>query len=277
MKKSDKLKLKIEKLMYKEEKIKLKQKFIKLKEEIALKEEEKLISEEEAERLEDELYQKETGKKKNYIYTFGEEVANATTHGPMALLTLAALPISAVWAYTHGGDKAITAVVGVSIFVISLFLMFLASTIYHCMKDSTPHKRVFKILDHIFIYFAIAGSYTPIALYLIGGWQGIVIVCVQWAMVLFGILYKSLAKRQLPKVSLTIYLIMGWTILFFLPLLLKRASILFMILIGAGGILYSIGAVFYAMKNFKYHHMVWHLLINLAAVCHYIAITFFIY
>ncbi|MCQ2978397.1 MAG: hemolysin III family protein [Clostridia bacterium] len=220
---------------------------------------------------------KEKGKKKNYIYTFGEEVANATTHGPMALLCLFALPFSAIWAYNHGGDKAVTATVGVSIFIISLFLMFLASTIYHVMRDSTPHKRVCKILDHIFIYFAIAGSYTPIALYVVGGWKGILIVCLQWAMVLFGIFYKSLSKRSMPKVSLTIYLIMGWTLLFFLPLVIHNTNLIFMILLGAGGVLYSIGAGFYAMKNFKYHHMIWHLFINLAAVCHYIAIVFWIY
>ena len=155
--------------------------------------------------------------------------------------------------------------------------MFLKSTLYHVMKDSTPHKRVFNILDHIFIYFAIAGSYTPVALYVIGGWQGIVIVVLQWVMVLFGIFYKSLAKKSIPKVSLTIYLVMGWTVLFFFPLFLKNANLLFIILIATGGLLYTLGAIFYAKIGFKYHHMVWHLCINLAAITHYIAIVFFIY
>lgn len=277
MKKSDKMKIKQEKMKNKQDKFKLKEEMYKLREEIALKEEQHLIDETEAEILEEEAYIKTTGKKKKYIYTFGEEVANATTHGPMALLCLFALPFSAIWAYTHAIDKPITAAVGASIFVVSIFLMFLFSTLYHVMREYTTHKRVFQIFDHIFIYFAIAGTYTPIALYLIGGWQGIVIVCVQWAMVLFGIFYKSLAKRSIPKVSLTIYLIMGWTIIFFFPLFLANASLTFIILIGAGGVLYTLGSVFYAMKNFKYHHMIWHLLINLAAVCHYIAITFFIY
>lgn len=105
-----------------------------------------------------------------------------------------------------------------SIFVISIFLMFLASTLYHSMNPASKHKAVFHILDHIFIYVAIAGSYTPIALSVIGGWQGIFITILQWAMVLFGIFYKSLSRNSIPAISLTIYLVMGWTIVFFLPL-----------------------------------------------------------
>ena len=81
--------------------------------------------------------------------------------------------------------------VSVSIFVISIFMMFLASTLYHSMNPASKHKAVFHILDHIFIYVAIAGSYTPIALSVIGGWQGVFITILQWAMVLFGIFRTS--------------------------------------------------------------------------------------
>ena len=120
----------------------------------------------EAEALEDELIKKEKGEKKSYISSFGEEVANATSHGPMALLCLFALPFSAIWSYLKGGAVA---AVGASIFVISIFLMFLFSTLYHSVRTESREKRVLHILDHIFIYFAIAGSYTPIALYIVGG------------------------------------------------------------------------------------------------------------
>lgn len=274
MKQSDKFIIKQQKLKLKQEKLKSKESFFKAREEIARKEEEHLISMAEAEKLEDELIMKEKGEKKSYISSFGEEVANSTSHGPMALLCLFALPFSAIWSYIKGGAVA---AVGSSIFVISIFLMFLFSTMYHSVRTESREKRVLHILDHIFIYFAIAGSYTPIALYIVGGWQGIVIVSVQWAMVLFGIFYKSLAKRSIPKLSLTIYLIMGWTILFFLPLFIKNSNLIFMTLIGVGGLLYTAGAAVYAKKNFKYHHMVWHLFIDLAAICHYIAIVFWIY
>ena len=107
--------------------------------------------------------------------------------------------------------------------------------------------------------------------------QGVVITAVQWAMVLFGIFYKSLSRRSIPAVSLTIYLVMGWTIVFFMPLFVRQASTALLALIAAGGVLYTLGAWFYAKKGFRYHHLVWHLLINLAVACHFTAIVFFLY
>ena len=157
-----------------------------------------------------------------YFPTLGEEVANTISHGVMSLLALRALPFAAVWAYLHY-PQPVLACVSVSIFVISLFLMFLASTLYHSMNPASKHKAVFHILDHIFIYVAIAGSYTPIALSVIG------------------------ASTQLL-----------W-------------------LIAAGGLFYTLGAWFYARKGFRYHHLVWHLLINLGAACHFAGIVFYLY
>ena len=215
-------------------------------------------------------------KKLPYIPTLGEEIANTLSHGVMACATLAALPFAAVWAYAHDTDPVLAAV-SVSVFVISIFLMFLASTLYHSMNPQSRHKEVFHILDHIFIYVVIAGSYTPIALSVIGGWQGIVIAVVQWAMVLFGIFYKSLSRRSIPAVSLTIYLVMGWTIVFFLPLFIRHASTALLWLIALGGVLYTGGAWVYARKGFRYHHLVWHLLINLAVAAHFTGIVFFLY
>lgn len=215
-------------------------------------------------------------KKELYVPTVGEEIANTVTHGVMSLLALLALPFSAVWAYIQD-DNGLLASVSVSVFVISIFLMFLASTLYHSMNPTSKHKAVFHILDHIFIYVAIAGSYTPIALVVIGGWQGILIVILQWAMVLFGIFYKSLSNKSIPAISLTIYMVMGWTIIFFMPLFVRHASTELLSMIVLGGVLYMLGAWFYARKGFRYHHMVWHLLINLAVVAHFIGIVFYLY
>lgn len=216
------------------------------------------------------------GKKEIYCPTVGEEVANSVSHGVMSLLALCALPFAAVWAYIHCGGEML-AVVSVSVFVISIFLMFLCSTLYHSMNPASKHKAVFHILDHIFIYVAIAGSYTPIALWVIGGWQGVVITILQWMMVVFGIFYKSLSTRSIPAVSLTIYLVMGWTIVFFLPLFVRNASTPLLTLIALGGVFYTAGAWVYARKGFRYHHLVWHLMINLAVVCHFTAIVFYLY
>lgn len=213
--------------------------------------------------------------KKKVIYkpTIGEEIGNSVSHGVIAFIVLLLLPFSAVLSYSKGG---IVDSIGISIFVISIFLMFLSSTLYHAMTEETKHKFIFRILDHIFIYVAIAGSYTPIALSVIKGWQGIVIIVVQWSMVLFGVLNKSLSKKSVPKVSITIYLVMGWTLILFFPMIIAKSNIMLLILIFFGGLFYSVGAFFYAKKGFKYHHMVWHLFVNFGAISHFIALVFFL-
>ncbi|MFI3332050.1 MAG: hemolysin III family protein [Rikenellaceae bacterium] len=211
---------------------------------------------------------------KEYISTTGEEVGNSISHGVMSLITLSLIPYVAVSAYIEAG---VLGAASVSIFAISIFLMFLCSTLYHSMYPNSKHKQIFQILDHIFIYVAIAGTYTPVALCVIGGWQGIFITILQWSMVLFGIFYKSLSRRSIPAISLTIYLVMGWTIVLFAPLFLRNASTPLLALIVAGGLFYTIGAYFYAKKGFRYHHLVWHLFINLAMACHYAAIAFFLF
>ena len=185
-----------------------------------------------------------------YVPTYGEEVANTVSHAVMLPLTLCLLPFAAVWTYLHDA-RPVLASVSVSVCVISIFLMLLASTLYHSMNPASKHKAVFHILDHIFIYVAIAGSYTPIALSVIGGWQGVFITILQWAMVLFGIFYKSLSRNSIPAISLTIYLVMGWTIVFFLPLFISHASTPLVALIALGGVLYTLGAWFYARKGFR--------------------------
>lgn len=214
-------------------------------------------------------------KKEIYVPTCGEELANTLSHAGMALLALAALPFAAVWAYVHDAQPFVAAA-SVSIFVVSIFLMLLTSTLYHAMPPQSKPKAVFRLLDHIFIYVAIAGSYTPIALTVIGGWQGVAITVLQWSMVLFGIFYKSCARRSIPAVSLTIYLVMGWTLVFFLPLFLRHASTPLVVWIALGGVFYTLGAWVYARKGFRYHHLVWHLLIDLAVVSHFIGIVFFL-
>ena len=188
-------------------------------------------------------------KKAVYVPTVGEEIGNAVSHGVMSLLSLLALPFAAVWAYAHD-PGGVLASVSVSVFVISIFLMFLASTLYHSMNPQSKH---------------------------IGGWQGVFITVLQWAMVIFGVFYKSLSRKSIPAISLTIYLVMGWTIVFFLPLFISHASTPLVALIALGGVLYTLGAWFYARKGFRYHHMVWHLLIDLAVAAHFAGIVFYLY
>jgi len=206
-------------------------------------------------------------------YTFGEEAGNAISHGSMALITLGGIAPTSIYEYIKHGTLAAA---GAAVFMSSLFLMFLFSALYHSMAAETIHKRVLQILDHIFIYVAIAGTYTPIALSVIGSWIGIAVASLQWVMVLFGILYKSISRRSIPKISLTIYLVMGWSILFVAPMFIHNASLGMQLLILGGGVFYSAGTYFYAHKGKRFFHMVWHLFVNLGALCHFLGILLFL-
>lgn len=203
--------------------------------------------------------------------SFGEEVANSITHAVGAVVMLVLLPITAIYSYHHYGMQA---AVGMSIFDISLFLMFMSSTIYHSMQYDSPQKFVLRIIDHSMIYIAIAGSYTPVALSLVGGWLGYLIIVLQWGATLFGILYKIFAKKINDKFSLFLYLLMGWLVVFIIPSIISKTGVVFWSLMLAGGLAYTIGAIFYARKR-PYDHMIWHLFILLASILQYIAIVHF--
>lgn len=203
--------------------------------------------------------------------SFGEEVANSITHAVGAVAMLVLLPITAIYSYHHYGMQA---AVGMSIFDISLFLMFMSSTIYHSMQYDSPQKFVLRIIDHSMIYIAIAGSYTPVALSLVGGWLGCLIIVLQWGATIFGILYKIFAKKINDKFSLFLYLLMGWLVVFIIPSIISKTGVVFWSLMLAGGLAYTIGAIFYARKR-PYDHMIWHLFILLASILQYIAIVHF--
>lgn len=208
--------------------------------------------------------------KNNVRLSFSEEVWNSVSHGVMAGLLLVLYPYAAITGYLKGGTLL---AVGISVFIISLFLMFLGSTLYHAMDYDTKHKYVFRILDHVFIFVAIAGSFTPIALYAIGGTLGYSIVILQWTAAIIGILYKSLAQTSVPKITVTIFLLMGWSAVLLLPSLIRNTSPLFLSLILLGGVFYSVGTYFYVQKDKPFFHTIWHIFINLAAISHFIAIV----
>ena len=129
--------------------------------------------------------------KYTYPLRFSEEVGNSISHGVMGLLLLFTLPYYSIYAYLKGGPKFAT---GIAIYFICLIFMFMVSCLYHAMKHESMHKYVFRKLDHIMILLAIAGTYTPICLTLMDDFTGIIILVIEWIMVLFGILLKSIAR-----------------------------------------------------------------------------------
>lgn len=204
--------------------------------------------------------------------SFGEEVGNASSHGFAALLTLFILPYAAVHSYIQSGTLSS---ISVSIFVISIFMMFISSTIYHSMKNDTAHKYILRIVDHSMIYVAIAGTYTPVLLTVVGGWIGWLVFILLWGTTIWGILYKSISVHVNQKLSLIVYLVMGWVGIIFLPIIIMRTSWLFILFIVLGGLSYTIGAWFYAQKNRPYFHMIWHIFIVIASFLHLVGILYF--
>lgn len=211
--------------------------------------------------------------KDTYPLAFGEEVGNSISHGVMALLLLFSLPYYAIRAYLMGGARE---AFGISVYFFCMFFMFAGSCLYHTMKHGTFHKYVFRKLDHIMILLAIAGTYTPICLLVLNNWVGYTILAIEWIMVILGILLKSISSKKHKILSMTIYMVMGWLAIFLIPTLIQKTSPIFLILLVAGGILYTIGAFFYGHPEKKFFHFTWHIFIILASLCHLIAILYFL-
>ena len=196
------------------------------------------------------------------------EIANSITHGIGIIFGIAALPVlSAIAAHK---DHTV-AVVGAAIYGFSFILLFTFSTLYHAFQNPKV-KAVLHVFDHISIYFLIAGTYTPFLLNYMMNTTGIVMLSVLWGLTLIGISFKIFFTGRFNYVSTVIYLGMGWILLFsgrqFFAAI--PGPVLTMIIIG--GLLYSIGVIFYLWEKLYYHHVIWHLFVLAAAICHYVAV-----
>ncbi|MDP4203961.1 MAG: hemolysin III family protein [Bacteroidota bacterium] len=160
---------------------------------------------------------------------------------------------------------------GILAFAFCMFEMYSVSTIYHWVKP-IKLKTTLRLFDHISIYFLIAGTYTPFILLCLQGSLKWLLLSVIWGIVILGIVYKLMWWKKHPKLSLYIYLAMGWIIVFFIRPVYETLSIEgFLWLIG-GGALYSFGTIFYANRKPLYNHAVWHLFVLGGSICHFISI-----
>lgn len=196
------------------------------------------------------------------------EITNSITHGIGILFGLASIPLLTAMAI-RGNN--IHAIVGASIYGFCFLMLFTFSTLYHGFQQPKV-KQVLQIFDHISIYFLIAGTYTPFLLSYLFNSTGITMLCILWALALIGIFFKIYFINRFNIVSTIIYLLMGWMMIwsgksFFISMPL---SVVIMIIIG--GLLYTIGVVFYLLEKWKWHHAVWHLFVLAAAICHYVAV-----
>lgn len=197
-------------------------------------------------------------------YSVGEEIANSVSHGVGALLSIAALVLLIVRAVSHGGGVRLAAAL---LMGIGLIVEYLFSTLYHAIAPAGA-KRVFRVLDHCGIYLLIAGSYAPFALVALGEQGGIRLGIIVWSIALAGIVAECFLRERQPKwLTALIYVILGWLVVFRvgdLYQVLPRAA--FWLLV-AGGISYTVGAIFYIPKKVPYLHFVFHLFTLAGSVC----------
>lgn len=191
-----------------------------------------------------------------------EELWNAITHGIGFLLSIPACVILILLAVQSG---SVIEIVSYSIFGASLIILFCMSTLLHSMPQK--YKKIFSILDHSSIYILIAGTYTPFLMIAIGGALGYILLCIIWAVALFGIVFKSLFIHRFETFSLMLYLAMGWLIILAIkPLYTFLQFDGFSILL-AGGIFFSIGSIFYMWRKIPYNHAIWHIFVIAGCAC----------
>jgi hemolysin III len=202
------------------------------------------------------------------VLSTSEEIANSITHGLGLIASIAALPILLLKARSSNDPSA---VLGATIFGVTLILLYATSTVYHALPLSKG-KRFFRVLDHSAIYLLIAGTYTPFALGPLRGRWGSILLATIWTLALVGIVSKIRGGFRLPHLSLALYLAMGWLIVIAIKPLVENIPLAGIVWLAAGGLAYTGGVAFYAMKRVRYHHMVWHLFVAAGSVCHFIAV-----
>ena len=229
-------------------------------------------------------FQRQTRKVKQTIEktreTFGEEVGNSITAGVLAVYLLFLIPFASVHAYVKAPEgMAVEDCVGTSIYVVFAFLASLFTTIYHFQKPGSLHKRVFAKLDHIMVYYAIFGAYAPVCISLLRGGLGLGIMIAELALALLGtflMIFMYPDNKVGTRIAVMIYIIMGAIGIFVLKPLHEAATAPGFWLLISGTIVYVVGLFFYSGKKFKFSHMVWHLLVVAAQVCHVLSLVYFL-
>jgi hemolysin III len=204
-------------------------------------------------------------------YKLGDILANAITHGIGAAFAVAGAAYLIV-ASTRGTAWHI---VSCSIFASTLVLVYLCSTLYHSLVR-TRARHIFHVLDHSSIYLLIAGTYTPFTLISLHGPLGWSIFGIEWALAVAGVVFKSFAVDRFEVASALVYLFQGWLVVVAARPLLHAIGWHGIAWMGAGGLAYTFGIVFFAMDRLRYFHATWHLFVLAGSVAHYFAILFYV-
>ena len=206
-------------------------------------------------------------------YTLGEELFNSISRGIAAGLAIAGMVLCIVHSAKYNSAIAVVSSV---IYGSSTIILYLISCIYHALKVNNG-KRVFRILDHCSIYLQIAGTYTPYALVALPPLTGWIIFGVNWACAIVGIVLNAVNLDKYKKISMVLYLVMGWMIIFGMKDVFASVAKPGIILMFAGGIFYTIGAIIHGLgKKKKYMHSVFHIFICIGSLLQFLCILLYV-
>jgi len=194
-----------------------------------------------------------------------EEKLNTYSHGLGIVLALYGLFyfINSDWIVGHSFP--------ILVYSASLLLLFSASTWYHAVSDLKLKKRL-RVLDHISIYYLIAGTYTPFCATILKDSKGTILLIIVWAMATFGTVLKLFFTGKFEIFSLVLYGVMGWLVVIDFSCLLEQATQQQLLFLALGGVFYTIGIFFYAAKKVPYNHFIWHLFVLGGAISHWFLI-----
>ncbi|HEX8278875.1 MAG TPA: hemolysin III family protein, partial [Segetibacter sp.] len=197
-------------------------------------------------------------------FTLQQEKLHASVHVLGILFGVIAIPLLILSA----NHKDMYSLLGISIYGVCFLMVFTFSTLYHaCMEPRM--KKLYKKLDRISIYFLIAGTYTPIIKFYMFDATGIILLWVLWSMVILGILFEIFFPDRFSVFSITFYIFMGSICLFVPDDFFASMPPTVATLVLCGLVFYVIGVIFYVWQKWEYHHVLWHLFVLTASICHY--------
>mgnify|MGYP000176857326 FL=1 len=205
-------------------------------------------------------------------YSLGEEIAHGLTHGVGIVLAIAGLCVLVTFSALYG---TAVHVVASSIFGASMIVLYTASTLYHSLPMPET-KRIMRVVDHASIYLLIAGTYTPFSLVTLEGAWGWSLFGVVWGLAIVGIIFKLFFTGRFDRLSVAIYVAMGWCGLVAIKPMMAALPPLGLWLLVAGGLAYTGGVIFYLLERMRYHHAIWHLFVMAGTTLHYFVILFFV-
>jgi len=206
------------------------------------------------------------------LFTLGEEIAHAITHGLGVVAGIVALGVLVARSVLHGTTLHLVAN---CVFAASLILMYTASTLYHSVPPSRA-KDVLRVIDHISIYLLIAGTYTPFTLITLQGPWGWSLFGTIWGLAAVGVVFKLFFTGRFEALSLALYLGMGWCAVVAARPLLDNLPTGGLVLLAAGGACYTLGVAFYVWRRLRYHHAIWHAFVLAGSVLHFFAVLIYV-